>query len=190
MILLCSLVIIIILHELAHLLAAKLFKCGVKTFSIGFGPKLWGFKFGKTYYQVALIPLGGYCELQGELAYSRSKYSLTNKTYIQKVIIALAGIGINCWTAMIGYWLYLLTYNQVFMIFGFYSTLIGLSNALLIPCLDGFYPIIFAFEKLWGKKRTYEFWGKVCKSWFKWLMIINALSIPYLIYLLWTKQIM
>jgi membrane-associated protease RseP (regulator of RpoE activity) len=190
MILLASLVIIIMLHELGHLAAAKWLGCGVKTFSIGFGKPLVTRTWGRTVYQVAPILLGGYCELQSELTHSRSKYAFTNKTYIQKVIISLAGIGINCWTSVFAYWLFLLTYNQVFLIFGFYSMAIGLSNLLLIPCLDGFYPIIFAFEKIWGKKKTYEFWGKVCKSWFKWIMIANIISLPFLGYLIWTKQIM
>jgi regulator of sigma E protease len=107
MIFLVSLVIIIFLHELGHLLAAKLFKCGVKTFSVGFGKPLVKWTFGKTVYQIAPILLGGFCELQDELKYTRSKYSFTNKTYIQKVIISYAGIGMNCWSALIAYGIFL-----------------------------------------------------------------------------------
>ena len=190
MILLCSLIIIIFLHELGHLLAAKLFKCGVKTFSVGFGKPLFIFKTKKTNYQIAPILLGGFCELQDELKYTRSKYSFTNKTYIQKVIISYAGIGINCWSALIAYGLYLLTGNLVFFMFGFYSLTIGLSNALPIPALDGSYPIAFLFEKKYGKRKCYEKIQSLFGKWFKWIMILNILSLPYLVWIIYKGQIL
>jgi len=190
MILLCSLVIIIFLHELGHLLAAKLFKCGVKTFSVGFGKPLFIFKTKKTNYQIAPILLGGFCELQDELKYTRSKYSFTNKTYIQKVIISYAGIGMNCWSALAAYGLYLLTGNLMFFMFGFYSLTIGLSNALPIPALDGSYPIAFLFEKKYGKRKCYEKIQSLFGKWFKWIMILNILSLPYLVWIIYKGQIL
>lgn len=190
MILLCSLVIIIFVHELGHLLAAKLFNCGVKTFSIGFGKPLFIFKTKKTNYQIAPILLGGFCELQDELKYTRSKYSFTNKTYIQKVIISYAGIGMNCWSALASYGLYLLTGNLVFFMFGFYSLMIGLSNALPIPALDGSYPIAFLFEKKFGKRKCYEKIQSLFGKWFRWIMILNILSLPYLVWIIYKGQIL
>lgn len=190
MILLCSLIIIVFCHELAHLLAAKLFKCGVKTFSIGFGPKLCGFKFGKTYYQIAPILLGGFCELQDELKYSRSKYAFTNKTYTQKVIISLAGIAMNLWTGLIAYWLYMWTYNPTFLIFAIYSILIGGSNLLPCPALDGSFWIAFLFEKKLGKKKLYSILTSLFAKWFKWIMILNAISLPYLFWMIYKGYIL
>jgi len=52
--------LLIAIHEYGHLLAAKLCGIPVKRFSIGFGPKLFGFKRGETSYWFSLIPLGGY----------------------------------------------------------------------------------------------------------------------------------
>lgn len=190
MILFYSLIIIIFVHELGHLMAAKLFKCGVTKFSIGFGPAIVKFTYGKTVYQIAPILLGGYCQLKDELKYTRSKYSFTNKTYLQKVIISYAGIGMNCLSALVAYGLFLVTYNPVFIIFGFYSAMIGLSNGLPIPALDGAYPIAFLFEKKYGKKKCYEKITKLFSAWFKWLMILNILSIPYLIWMIYTGQIL
>lgn len=51
---------LIFLHELGHFLAAKWCNIPIATFSIGFGKKIWGFRWGNTQYQVAMIPLGGY----------------------------------------------------------------------------------------------------------------------------------
>lgn len=52
--------LLIAIHEYGHLLAAKLCGIPVKRFSIGFGPRLFGFKLGETSYWFSLIPLGGY----------------------------------------------------------------------------------------------------------------------------------
>ena len=52
--------LLIAIHEYGHLLAAKLCGIPVRRFSIGFGPKLFGFKLAGTSYWFSLIPLGGY----------------------------------------------------------------------------------------------------------------------------------
>ncbi|MFM7297711.1 MAG: site-2 protease family protein, partial [Planctomycetota bacterium] len=51
--------LVIFVHELGHFIAARLCKVRVETFSLGFGPKLFGLRRGDTLYQVALLPLGG-----------------------------------------------------------------------------------------------------------------------------------
>jgi len=58
--------LVIFVHELGHYIAARLCKVRVETFSLGFGPRLLGARIGETYYQVALIPLGGFCRMAGE----------------------------------------------------------------------------------------------------------------------------
>ena len=57
---------LIFFHELGHFLMARCFGVGVKTFSLGFGPALWARKRGKTLYQVAAVPLGGFVSMVGE----------------------------------------------------------------------------------------------------------------------------
>lgn len=51
---------IILAHELGHFIAAKTAGIPVKTFSIGFGPKLFAIRKGGTEYRLSLVPLGGY----------------------------------------------------------------------------------------------------------------------------------
>ncbi len=58
--------VLIFVHELGHFLVAKWSGVGVLTFSLGFGPKLFGKKIGETLYQVSIIPLGGYVKMVGE----------------------------------------------------------------------------------------------------------------------------
>lgn len=60
------LVIVIIMHELGHLISAKLVGCGVDKFSVGFGKPFFSKKFGETTYQITPWLFGGYCSLVGE----------------------------------------------------------------------------------------------------------------------------
>jgi regulator of sigma E protease len=58
--------IMILIHELGHFVAAKLFGVRVLTFSLGFGKRLFGIKRGDTDYRVSLLPLGGYVKMAGD----------------------------------------------------------------------------------------------------------------------------
>ncbi|OHD19278.1 MAG: RIP metalloprotease RseP [Spirochaetes bacterium GWD1_27_9] len=58
--------ILVFFHELGHFVVAKMFKIKVDVFSLGWGPKLIGFKRGETLYQIALFPIGGYCKFAGD----------------------------------------------------------------------------------------------------------------------------
>jgi len=58
--------LMVIVHELGHFAVAKLCRVRVEAFSFGFGPRLFGFKYGETDYKVCLLPLGGYVKMTGE----------------------------------------------------------------------------------------------------------------------------
>ena len=58
--------LLILFHELGHFLVAKFLGIGVERFSIGFGPKITGFRRGETEYMLSAIPLGGYVKLIGD----------------------------------------------------------------------------------------------------------------------------
>jgi len=58
--------VLIFVHELGHFLVAKWMRVTVLRFSLGFGPKLWGFTRGDTEYRISWIPLGGYVKMLGE----------------------------------------------------------------------------------------------------------------------------
>ncbi len=57
---------LIFVHEFGHFVAAKLLGVKVVKFSIGFGPRLFGFRRGETEYLLALLPLGGYVKMAGD----------------------------------------------------------------------------------------------------------------------------
>ena len=52
-------------HELGHYTVARLLGMRVLKYSIGFGPKLWGFRKGDIDYQIAVLPLGGFVQIKG-----------------------------------------------------------------------------------------------------------------------------
>ncbi len=57
--------VLIFVHELGHFVAAKLVDIEVPRFSIGFGPKVLGFRRGETEYVLSALPLGGYVKMAG-----------------------------------------------------------------------------------------------------------------------------
>ncbi len=65
--------ILILFHEFGHFLACKKIGVRVEKFSLGFGPKLFGFKKGETEYCLSTIPLGGYVKLAGEDPHEKLK---------------------------------------------------------------------------------------------------------------------
>lgn len=88
-------VLLIIIHEFGHFIAAK--ACGVRVneFAIGFGPKLFKKKIGETTYAWNLIPLGGYCAMEGEDESSDDSRAFCNKGPFKRLIIVVAGAVFN-----------------------------------------------------------------------------------------------
>jgi regulator of sigma E protease len=58
--------LMVVVHEFGHFALAKLFGVRVESFSVGFGPRLFGLKYGETDYKISLLPLGGYVKMTGE----------------------------------------------------------------------------------------------------------------------------
>ena len=58
--------LVILIHELGHFLVCKWTGIYVKTFSIGFGPKLLRWRYGETEYALSAVPFGGYVKMAGE----------------------------------------------------------------------------------------------------------------------------
>src|SRR5512133_2545453 len=58
--------LLVLVHELGHFVAARRLGVGVVKFSIGFGPRVWGFVRGGTEYVFSAFPLGGFVKMVGE----------------------------------------------------------------------------------------------------------------------------
>ena len=97
--------ILVFVHELGHFAVARM--CGVKVdvFSIGFGKELWGRRDKQgTYWKIAAVPLGGYCQFLGDddassagdgkasgLSEEEKKFTFQYQSPAKKLVIALAG---------------------------------------------------------------------------------------------------
>jgi len=69
---LIALGLVVVIHELGHFIAARFCGVEVETFSIGWGPVLLRKKMGTTEYRLSLLPLGGYCGMKGEHAFTEA----------------------------------------------------------------------------------------------------------------------
>lgn len=87
--------ILIIIHEFGHFISAKLLGVRVNEFAVGFGPKLFSKKKGETEYKVNLIPLGGYCAMEGEDEASSDKRAFCNKSAWRRFVIVAMGAIFN-----------------------------------------------------------------------------------------------
>ena len=58
--------VMVVVHEFGHFAVAKLCKVRVEAFSLGFGPRLFGYKYGDTDYKVCPLLFGGYVKMAGE----------------------------------------------------------------------------------------------------------------------------
>ncbi len=86
--------VMILVHELGHFLAAKYFEVRVEAFAFGFGPRLFGKRWGETDYRVCLLPLGGYVKMAGEQPgdeRTNDPREFLSKPRWQRLIIAVMG---------------------------------------------------------------------------------------------------
>lgn len=87
--------LMIFVHEFGHFIAAKALGVRVNEFSIGFGPTLFKKKGKETTYFIKLLPLGGYCAMEGEDDESDDPKGFCNKKPWRRFIIVAAGAIFN-----------------------------------------------------------------------------------------------
>lgn len=114
--LILSLSILIVLHELGHMLPAKWFKTRVEKFYLFFNPgfSIFKFKKGETEYGMGWIPLGGYVKISGMIDESMDKEQLEkpaepwefrSKPTWQRLIIMIGGVTVNL---LLGFLIYIM----------------------------------------------------------------------------------
>ena len=107
-----ALMILVFIHELGHFLAAKMFGMRVERFSVGFPPRIWGFKRGDTDYCIGATPLGGYVKISGMIDESMDTEHLSaepqpweyrSKPVWQRMVVITAGVIFNMILAFLIY---------------------------------------------------------------------------------------
>jgi regulator of sigma E protease len=96
--------VLIFVHELGHFLMARRIGVRVVTFSLGFGPKLIGFRRGDTEYCISAVPLGGYVKMAGETpedARTGASDEFLSKTKWQRFQVLVMGPVMNLALAIV-----------------------------------------------------------------------------------------
>lgn len=88
---------LILVHEFGHFCAAKAAGIPVKQFSLGYGPKVWGFTFRGTEYRLSAFPIGGYVMPEVEALEDYFRFSLKSR-----ILFAFAGPFANIVAAWAG----------------------------------------------------------------------------------------
>jgi len=100
--------VLIATHELGHFASAKLLGVKVNEFSVGMGPAVWQSRRGdqevreeETLYSLRLLPIGGYCAMEGEDGGSEDPRAFERAAGWKKAVILAAGAGMNFLTGLI-----------------------------------------------------------------------------------------
>ena len=86
---------IVTVHEFGHYLVGRLCGIGIVEFSVGFGPKLVGFRRKGIAYSLRLIPLGGYCAFVGEDEENPAPNAMNNQPVWKRLLTVAAGPAMN-----------------------------------------------------------------------------------------------
>ncbi len=99
--------VLVFVHELGHFLVAKWLGVRVLSFSIGMGPRVFGFTRGETDYRISLLPLGGYVKMAGETSEGDERTGdpaeFLEKPWWARALISVAGPAANLVFALFVY---------------------------------------------------------------------------------------
>ncbi len=112
--------VLIFFHEFGHFLMARLFGVGVERFSLGFGPRIFGFKRGRTDYRLSAIPLGGYVKMVGEepddeIDEADIPESFTHQPVLNRMVIVAAGPFFNLLLAILIFYVLFQVYGKLWL---------------------------------------------------------------------------
>jgi membrane-associated protease RseP (regulator of RpoE activity) len=107
-----SIIVIVMMHELGHLLAAKRGGMKVTEYFVGFGPRLWSFRRGETEYGIKALPLGGYVKIPGmtnleEVDPADESRLYREKPFHSRLLVAVAGSAMHFLMAFVLLWVLL-----------------------------------------------------------------------------------
>ncbi len=100
--------LLVFVHEFGHFIVGRLSGIAVEVFSIGFGPKLFGFSRNGTEYRISILPLGGFVKFAGSHPAEQMPQGLVGKPFLsaplyQRVLTVAAGPVANFLLAVVVY---------------------------------------------------------------------------------------
>lgn len=111
-----GMLLMIVIHEAGHFIAAKFFDMKATEAFFGFGPRLWSTQRGETEYGVKAVPLGGYVRIVGmnpfeDVAPEEEHRTYRFKPFWQKTVVVLAGIFSHFIIGFILFYILAVTWN-------------------------------------------------------------------------------
>lgn len=103
--------VIVVAHELGHYIAGRLCGIGIEEFSVGFGPRLAGFRRSGIDYSLRAIPLGGFCKFVGEDEENSAANAMNNQPVWKRFITILSGPVMNFVLAFLVVAVFLMAYG-------------------------------------------------------------------------------
>lgn len=108
---------LVVVHEFGHFIIAKAFGVGVPVFSVGMGPRLWGFEYKGTDYRISAVPVGGYVQMAGADPFGDPDWDLDlpddenfmKKPVYQRLLVMLGGPAFNLITPFVLFTLLFMT---------------------------------------------------------------------------------
>jgi membrane-associated protease RseP (regulator of RpoE activity) len=135
-----SLLAAIVLHELGHFLAARVCAVPVKQAGLGWGPKLYGVRLSQVDYQLRLLPIGAYIQMDMRVLQSRP--------LMQQLFVLGAGIGVNLTLCT-------LTWGSLF---GALNLALAVGNLVPIYQLDGWKSGVVICRRVFGRPSPLVEW--------------------------------
>jgi membrane-associated protease RseP (regulator of RpoE activity) len=135
-----SLLAAIVLHEMGHFFAARLCAVPVKQAGLGWGPKLYGVRFNQVDYQVRLLPIGAYIQMDMP--------ALQKRPLLQQLFVLGAGIGVNLTLAVIAWG----------TMFGVLNLALAVGNLVPLYQLDGWKSGMVICRKMFGRPSPLVEW--------------------------------
>ena len=130
----------LVLHELGHYFAARMCKVPIKRAGFGWGPKLFGLKVRRVDWQVRLLPVGAYVQM--DIA------ALQRRPLLQQLFVLGAGIGVNLVLCV-------LTWGTLFSAF---NLALAIGNLIPVYQLDGWKSGMVICRKLFGRPSPLNEW--------------------------------
>ena len=135
-----SLLAAIVLHELGHFIAARVCSVPVKQAGLGWGPKLYGVRFNQVDYQLRLLPIGAYIQMD--------MLALQSRPLFQQLFILGAGIGVNLTLCV-------MTWGSMF---GALNLALALGNLVPLYQLDGWKSAMVISRRVFGRPSPLVEW--------------------------------
>jgi membrane-associated protease RseP (regulator of RpoE activity) len=135
-----SLLAAIVLHELGHFVAARVCAVPVKQAGLGWGPKLYGVRLSEVDYQLRLLPIGAYIQMDMRVLQSRPLF--------QQLFVLGAGIGVNLTLCA-------MTWGSLF---GALNLALAIGNLVPVYQLDGWKSAMVIFRRMFGRPSPLVEW--------------------------------